>query len=333
MPRPRLTFFCELEAAPLQALFADPSVLESLQWLGAGVSLGLLDLGPERAAVVHRLNDAEIPVTAWLLLPPEEGYWLNAGNAPQAAARYAAFRTWTDERALQWAGIGLDFEPDLREVQWLQRRCWRIVPTLLRHLADRARLRAAQGNYCTLVGRARADGYSVESYLVPFVVDERWAGSDLLQRLAGLVDAPVDREVLMLYSSLARPNGSALLWSYGREAQAIGVGSTGGGVAIAGAPEVPVLSWEELSRDLRLAARYTREVYIYSLEGCVGQGLMPRLLAFDWEQPPAIPAQELKALQRVRRGLRALLWASAHPWLVTGGLLAVLWLLRPRRPH
>jgi hypothetical protein len=75
MPVPRLTFFCELETADLQALFEDGSVIEDLQSLNAAVSLGLLDLKPERAEIVRRLNRAGLPVTAWLLLPKEQGYY------------------------------------------------------------------------------------------------------------------------------------------------------------------------------------------------------------------------------------------------------------------
>src|SRR3712207_4042140 len=91
----RLTFFCELEAAPLREIFADPAVMEHLVEMRASVSLGLLDLSAERADGVRRLHAAGIPVIAWQLLPAEQGYWFNLDNAPQAAARYEAFREWT----------------------------------------------------------------------------------------------------------------------------------------------------------------------------------------------------------------------------------------------
>ena len=42
----RLTFFCELNAEALVALFADESVIGDLVELGAGISLGILDLSP-----------------------------------------------------------------------------------------------------------------------------------------------------------------------------------------------------------------------------------------------------------------------------------------------
>jgi len=37
---PKLTFFCELDAAALQALFSDPQIIETLYALDAGVSFG-----------------------------------------------------------------------------------------------------------------------------------------------------------------------------------------------------------------------------------------------------------------------------------------------------
>src|SRR5947209_5475450 len=57
----------------LTELFADISVVADLQSLGAHVALMLSDLSDERAAVVRRLNAADIPVIAIPLLPAEDG--------------------------------------------------------------------------------------------------------------------------------------------------------------------------------------------------------------------------------------------------------------------
>ena len=80
----RLIFGCELQTDELEDLFADPAVANTLVELGAGVSLGLVDLSAGRAEVIRQLNEAGIPVTAWQLLSKEQGYWFNADNAPQA---------------------------------------------------------------------------------------------------------------------------------------------------------------------------------------------------------------------------------------------------------
>lgn len=90
---PRLEFASSSDIGQLQALFSQ-DVIDDLRQLHAGVGMAP-DLSPKRAAAVRMLNDAGIPVSAWIALPVEQGYYLNASNAPQAAARYAEFATWT----------------------------------------------------------------------------------------------------------------------------------------------------------------------------------------------------------------------------------------------
>ncbi|MBC7261989.1 MAG: hypothetical protein H5T63_08245 [Chloroflexi bacterium] len=327
MSQPRLTFFCELEADRLQVLFADESVIDGLRAVEGRVSLGILDLSAERAAVVRLLNENRIPVTAWQLLPKEQGYWFNVDNAPQAAARYQEFKKWTAKHRLRWDGVGLDIEPDIREMRQLALDRRSLLPVLLKRGLDTERLRRAQMQYQTLVAQIRADGYRVDSYQMPFIVDERQAGSTLLQRLAGLVDIVVDREVLMLYSSLFRPYGPGLLWSYAPDAQSVGLGVTGGGVEIEGVTTSPPMDWDEFSRDLLLAHHWTDDIHIFSLEGCVQQGFLAKLADFDWAQPVLPPVKSAAQVKRMRQALRSALWASAHPWLVTMALLSVMWML------
>lgn len=327
MERLRLTFFCELDAAPLQALFAAPSVIEELKALEAGVSLGLVDLSPERASVVRALNAAGVPVVAWQLLPREQGYWFHQGNAAQAEARYAAFLGWTREHGLRWDGVGLDIEPDIQDVQRLGAGSWRLGPVLLRRLLEGGRLRRAREAYGALVARIRADGYRVDSYQLPPIIDERDAGSTLLQRLTGVLDVPVDREVLMLYSSFVRPHGAGAVWSYAPRAASVALGVTGGGVELPGLTEVPPLSWEELSRDLRLALRWTRDLHVFSLEGCVRQGFLSRLRELDWDAPVDVPEQEAFRVDELRRAARQVLRASVHPARLPSGLAGLAELL------
>ncbi len=332
MARPQLTFFCELETDALQALVADPAVIEDLAALGAGVSLGILDLSAGRADAVRRLNQAGVPVVAWLLLPKEQGYWFNLNNAPQAIARYGDFKAWTAQNRLRWAGVGVDIEFDMREVQALIADRRQALPLLLRHALDGERVRRAKTLYDSLIAQIRADGYRVDSYHIPFIVDERKAGATLLQRLAGVIDVKADREVLMLYSSFLRPYGHSVLWSYAPEAGSIGVGSTGGGVTLGGADQIPPLNWDEFARDLRLALHWTADIHVFSLEGCVRQGFLKALKEFDWDQPAAPPLDQAAQVDRIRAGLRAALWASAHPFWVLGALAGVLWMFaRVRR--
>ena len=317
---PILTFFCELEAQPLEALFTNPQVIPDLKALNAGISLGLLDFSPERAGVVQSLNKANIPVTAWLLLPKDQGYWFNSTNAAQAARRYADFKAWTAEHDFKWAAIGLDIEPNINEAISLTQDRARLAPTMLKRLFDQQSLLRAEMAYASLAARIQTDGYLVESYQFPFIVDERKAGSTLLKRLAGLVDFHANREVLMLYSSFMRPFGDGLIWSYGRQADSIGIGITGGSVEIQAVKDIPPMTWAELTRDLRLAYHLKKPVHIFCLEGCVKEGYLTRLRTFDWEGPVTEPIESYQKVHAVRQLGQAGLWAAAHPLVVMAGM-------------
>jgi hypothetical protein len=119
----------------------------------------------------------------------------------------------------------------------------------------------------------RADGYRVESAHFPFLLDDRRARSTLMHRVLGVPQVRVDREVFMLYTSFQGALGPVVLASYGDEAEAIAVGGTGGGAE--GLPSgvlARTLGWQELARDLRLARRFTDDLWIYSLEGALTRG-------------------------------------------------------------
>lgn len=285
MPRPALFFFNEQDAHQLAATFA-PTVVTQLGLLRAGVSMGLRDLSPERVDVVRRLNAARVPVTAWLLLPRDEGYFATHTNAAQVEAAYGRLVDWSREHELRFAGVGLDFEPDLRDLDVLMARP---VRTFARWLVSRRHaphLEAALTDYRRLIARMRADGFLVETYQFPMLLDDRRQRSRLWQGVLGALELEADREVLMLYTSLMGFAGPALLASYAAHARAVAVGSTGGGI-----DPFPKLTWAELERDLVVAARHATELFIFSLEGCVEQQFLARLVTVEWDravvEPPA----------------------------------------------
>jgi hypothetical protein len=310
MSYPRLTFYCEVGSGALPGLIRD-STLADLSALGARLSLGILDFDPARIKTVHRLNKAGIPVVAWLLLPKEQGYYFHLRNAYQALSFYEDFRAWTEKNGLLWAGVGLDIEPDICDFSEIASRRWRSLPQIFKRSMERKRLREAKSLYRSLVNQIHSDGYTIESYQFPIIDDERTAGSTLLQRISGLVDIPVDREVWMLYSSFVRPDGAGFLASYAPQAQAIALGVTGGGVD-AGIEPPPPLTWEEFSRDLRLAWNWCEDLFIFSLEGCIQQGFLERLKTFEWDRPIILPETSINRVNNVRWTLRIALWVSAH---------------------
>lgn len=164
---PRLTFFCELEHAAFARLFAEPTVIEHVRALEAGICVGVMDLSVERAAVLRRLSEAGIPLTAWLLLPEDQGYWFNVNNYREAVARYAAFQEWTAEHGLTWRAIGLDIEFDMRDLRAVLADRRQLARVMLRNLFNHQQRRRAVATYHALAERIRADGYQTESYILP----------------------------------------------------------------------------------------------------------------------------------------------------------------------
>lgn len=330
MAAPQLTFACELETPALQELITD-RVIADLVDLGAAVSLAIIDLSAGRAEVIRRLNAADVPVIAWLLLPKDQGYYFNIHNAFQADKFYDGFRAWSQAEDLRFAALGIDIEPELRDLTaFFGADRWRSLPRFLARFFQFAPLRRSRQIYTNLIARMHADGYLVESYQFPFIADERLAGTSLVQRLTGLIDLPVDREVWMLYSSFFRPNSAALLASYAPEADVVGLGITGGGVSEPGLPQFAPLSWSELERDLRLAWNWRDQIFIFSLEGCVQNGYLDRLKTFHWDAPILLP-QTLQ-VDAWRRSLWSGLWlAEKLPLLLAGAAAAFVVLKRRRR--
>ncbi len=333
--KPHLTFFCELGSSDLSALFTDPEIIRQLTELQASISLGLLDLSTERAKVAHQLYQAGVPLHAWLLLPMEQGYWFNLDNASQALQRYQAFRQWTLENGLHWEAVGLDIEPDIRLMRSFEQGLAAGIATVLRRLLAKPTGEDAKNHYLQLVQTIQNDGWEVESYQFPLIVDERRARSNFIQTLGRIIDLPVNREVLMLYSSFFRPHGAAILASYAGEAGGVGLGVTGGGVDTGGLVDARPLDWNEFQRDLLLASRYSDQLYIFSLEGCIQQGFLEKISQLDWSQKVMLPSADTQRIQRYRTLMRAFLWITTHPWRLIGLLVIPMlfwrWLRRCRR--
>ncbi len=314
-------------------MLADPTVFAALKELHAGLAIPIDELSPDRAQLIRQLNEAGLPAVAWMVLPGNQGYYVNASNAPQTARRFAEFENWSKENHLSWNAIGLDIEPDFNEFHGPKGR---LAWTLLRRGFDEERVRGPRQAYGDLIREMQAHGYRVQTYQLIFLADERKVHSTILERLFGLVDVRGDEEVLMAYSSFNHKVGAAMVWSYGLDTQALAVGSTlGSGDAAMDAKYGP-LNWEEFSRDTIVASHFSREVGVYSLEGCVRQGFLPRLKAMDWNRGVEIPAAALARMRRFRTLVQAILWTASHLLYFAAGLLIGLtWLARRliRRRH
>jgi hypothetical protein len=333
-----LIFACDRPTSELKDLFTAAMVAD-LRQLRAGVALSTEDLSTERAQVVRMLNSAGVPMTAWLVLPRDEGYYVNADDAAQTKARFEEFDKWTRASGLHWQAVGLDIEPSLADWTVLMGHKGRLFSFIVRRAFDSDRVRRAHDAYATLIKQMQASGYYVQTYQLEFLADERRAYSSVLQRILGIVDVRGNQEVLMLYTSFNHAIGAGIIWQYGPDAQAIAVGSTASSGDPATDAKFPPLNWDEFSRDLIVAHHFSSVVGVYSLEGCVRQGFITKLKTFDWNRPVVIPADSVSKAGGFRKFAFAVLWVASRgvyffvAFLLGIALLARWFVRRHRRKH
>ncbi|MDX2282956.1 MAG: hypothetical protein NW241_02290 [Bacteroidia bacterium] len=316
--QPSLSFFTELPGEGFRMMLSDSSVIRDLQAMRASLRVGLLDLDAAEAEGVRMLNAAGIPAYAWLLLPEAEGYWFHAGNGGAALSRYEAFKAWSAAEGLRWAGVGIDLEPSMPEMRLLLDHPARGIVRAFGRLFDDSLTRRGAPVYAELIRRIGADGWTAESYVIPLVLDGRATGSEGFLRLMGILDVRTPREIPMCYTSAIGNPG--IIARYGAMTGAVALGSTGGGVIIDGAP-LRAMVWEELERDLRIAAGAAREIHIFSLEGAVKQNWLGRLRGFDFSRTLPLDTQMQEQDQRQQAFTLRLLWWLDHPLLLSAVLI------------
>jgi hypothetical protein len=326
--RPQLVFACDRKSSELEGLFT-PQLISDLKELNAGVALSLEDFSPVRAKVVQELNAAGIPMTAWIVLPRDQGYYVNVSNPTQTAARFAEFDKWTQENNLRWVAVGLDIEPNFEEFGALSGHKLRLISFVVRRAMDGGRVERTREAYAALIRQMQSRGYPVQTYQLVFIAAGREAHTTLLERIFGMVNVRGDDEVLMIYTSFTHQYGAAPIWHYGPTAQSIAVGSTALSGDAATDAKNPPLNWEEFSRDLIVAHHFSPVIGVYSLEGCVTQGFMPKLKAMDWTQAVVIPADSLKQWGKAAQGIHSALWVGSHAlYLLAVFVIVIFFLVR-----
>jgi hypothetical protein len=309
--QPQLGFACcDQGIAQMHELFAHSDVVADLKSLHAQVAVAIADFSPERAKVIRMLNQQQIPVIAAVMLQTKDGPYFNADDVGEAPAQIAAFEKWTQDNGLRWAAVGIDIEPNFGELAALKNHPWRLVTTFVPNAFDSERMQRAQEAYSALIQHIQSQGYPVETYTLPYGPVEQMVHTTVVDRMLGTVDVKGDENDLMIYTSYARPVGSAIILDLGPDAQGIIVGITDGPPP-AGSGFGP-LDWDEFSSDLIVASHLTHHVGVYNLEGCVQQGFLLRLRTFDWGRTLVIPASSVSRAHRHVRAFEIALWTLAH---------------------
>lgn len=319
--KPHISFICELQDKEFNELFADSAFINELVEMEVSLRIGLHDFSQGRTSTIQRLNKAGIPVVAWLLLPEEDGYWFNMHNGEKAERRYTDFRKWTDENHLKWAGIGIDLEPDFQDAKLAISHPWKLAWKVYKRLYDNKSLSKGKELYQNLIRTMKNDGFRVESYIIPFIYEERAKNTSSIQKIMGIVDLKTDIEIPMLYTSAMDNPG--IIPSYYQDKMPVALGSTGGGVKIEGI-ELAALSWDKLERDLLIASKLTDEILIFCLESSVQKGYLTRIRDLDFNQKAPDITAETQKQKKTNSAIRLIIVILDHPFWLTIAVIAII---------
>jgi hypothetical protein len=319
-----ISFFNELKSPELVQLFKDSTLIPNLQAIHGEIRMGTLDLTPERAGIVKKLNDAGIPVVAWVVLTEEDGYFSNSINAELSKKRYQEIKNWANKNQLKFKAIGFDFEIDMNDLKLAKSSPLKLVCKMFTRLYDDDNnLKLAKLKYDTLMAQVKADGYAVEGYYMPYINDEVANGSSSIQKMARFIRYETGNDIPMLYSSL-NGNGDGMLKLYGADIHlyAAGLGSTGGGIDTSG-----LLTYERLVHDMNVAFKTVKEVHIFSLEGAVKSGMLSKLLSYKYDSTVAYNQNEIEGSISVQKKVKLISSILSYPTLFLLTILLIVTLL------
>ena len=319
--KPIISFFNEMNSRDLVNMFDDTTIIASLKKMNAEIRMGMVDLSFDRVEVVKKLNQAGIPVVAWILLPENEGYWFNSSNGLQALKRYRDLQQWAAFNDLEFKAIGIDLELDINDAKLVRDNplnlFWMIPPRLY----SKAEYEKGQREYAQLIETMQQDGYMVESYYAPFIKDETAKGNTAIQQATKFLDIKTNKEIPMLYSSfLGNPDGYYKIYGSDIGLKAVGVGSTGGGVDTT----LPTLGYEQLVHDISVASMFADEVHVFSLEGCVQKGFLTRLSEQQFDSKIELDQVQIQSVQQIQKFVKFVSTILSYPTLLILSIILII---------
>jgi hypothetical protein len=245
------------------------------------------DFGPRHAgavsdevALVRKANLLGVPVIAWIVIPPEGGYWAYQGNAQAMFDAVRAWAAWKKAHHLKFASVALDQEFSRQNLQVYVAAVTSPDPEKLaawmRSNIDPPVQCRALHTYRDLISWAHREGVRIDAAEAPMVVDDLADGDLALQNALQIAGSSpgYDRMYLMAYRSAVSAAGAdpgpayaasyyAAMQKYFGAAGQVSLGIAGNG---------PYATLDPLVNEVRmLVGLGAKEIPIYSLETMVAK--------------------------------------------------------------
>jgi hypothetical protein len=281
-----VSFFTELTGSELDKIASDTSIIKNLKQLKASLRIAIIDMSPERVSALTKLQNAQIPIHAWLMLSKEDGFWANNENYKTFQKRYSVFADWSAKEGIKWKSVGLTILPQRSDASFLlesQKSLsgkWDFSKIMIARLLDwDGEFDEAKAAYEDLVRTIKSDGYAVEVYQSTMQMDEVLAETSSFQKMAGIINVKGDEQFTIIHRRLTGdyPNILAFIDAYGKSSDGIVLGHTASQRPLNFRENDVILNWQELSRSLTYAQQERITIHISTLEGCIEQGILPKM--------------------------------------------------------
>ncbi len=134
--------------------------------MALAIATGVGPLDEDFANVIKLCNSANVPVTIWLTLPDELGYWSNASNTSETFQRVVEIISWSEKYNVKLERVGFDLEWPVQLAQAQQSGKWIKFFKLFKSYKKKFDPHA-QANFEKTLGTLEAFGIGYEFYVFP----------------------------------------------------------------------------------------------------------------------------------------------------------------------
>lgn len=309
----KLSLMTALPSGHLHKMVSDSSLQASLQQFRPNIRLGMIDFSEERLALVKLLDSLEVPMTAWLLLPAEEGMQLSWKQSQKAKERYEQLLQWSHEHKINWTGIAMAITPDGEEEDWMAKRKSRYAEQLFSRMYEEEELQESKRNYQNLIHQIQADGYLVELYVPAYHIDAKKADSQAMHWITGVPYLEADRLVPMVYAGNDQSLVRMASYSGENAVQEICL------VIPSQTSRPSLLEWVNVMPLIKEAGSNVKEITLYISGLSKTSEFIPNLADFNWEGTSSLSEGELAEVKKQRKKIQRLFDLLRYPKLLLLG--------------
>jgi hypothetical protein len=150
----------------LMDLFKKDHLAKYLSDNNFGVTIAMTRLDDKTAKTIKYLNKKKVPVTAWIVLEDEQGYWTNKTTIDETIEKTEAVRKWAKEKHLKFKAIGFDMEKPIQlKSALVQRNLKNFIKEYIKYRKQGTSVKIARKELSEYVEKLKGEKIQTEAYV------------------------------------------------------------------------------------------------------------------------------------------------------------------------